>query len=96
MCDFSVDLQVENLQQCYSSGKHQQHLTEIQSFNQVVNVKQQPPVQYFPLALFQGPCPASRRLQDGKALPHCTRREAGQGPGNEANFPHLAPPCIFF
>ena len=47
VCDFSVDLQVENLQQCYSSGKHQQHLTEIQSFNQVVNVKQQPPVQYF-------------------------------------------------
>ena len=34
----------------------------------------------FDIASFQGPRPASRRLQYGK------RREAGRGPGNEATF----------
>ena len=37
------------------------------------------------LASFPGPCPASRRLQYGKAGEYCKRREAGQGPGNEAS-----------
>ena len=44
------------------------------------------------LVSFPGPRPASRRLQYGKAgeasiiLPYCKRREAGRGPGNEANI----------